>query len=130
MQALDEAGIYQMVLDQGDDKFLLIHVVFFCSACAGGFSVEQIYEYNRIRLYKVIIFLVTLIIVNKEKFNKKFGQFVFKKRTELGMTQSGLASLIGNNPQNISRLERGEVSPTLYWLTLLAKAFEMKLSEL
>jgi transcriptional regulator with XRE-family HTH domain len=68
--------------------------------------------------------------VNKEKFNKKFGQFVFKKRTELGMTQSKLASLIGNNAQNISRLERGEVSPTLYWLTLLAKAFEMKLSEL
>jgi transcriptional regulator with XRE-family HTH domain len=68
--------------------------------------------------------------VNKEKFNKKFGQFVSKKRIELGMTQSKLASLIGNNAQNISRLERGEVSPTLYWLTLLAKAFEMKLSEL
>lgn len=68
--------------------------------------------------------------MNKEKFNKKFGQFVLKKRTELGMTQSGLASLLGNNAQNISRLERGEVSPTLYWVTLLAKAFDMKLSEL
>jgi transcriptional regulator with XRE-family HTH domain len=68
--------------------------------------------------------------VNKEKFNKKFGAFVSKKRIELGMTQSKLASLIGNNAQNISRLERGEVGPTLYWLTLLAKAFEMKLSEL
>lgn len=68
--------------------------------------------------------------MNKEKFNKKFGQFVSKKRTELGMTQSKLASLIGNNAQNISRLERGEVSTTLFWLTMLAKAFEVKLSEL
>ena len=81
-------------------------------------------------LHKILIFLFTLIIVNKEKFNKKCGEFVYKKRSELGMTQSKLASLIGNNAQNISRLERGEVSPTLYWLTLLAKAFEVKLSEL
>ena len=48
----------------------------------------------------------------------------------MGLTQSELASLVGNNAQNISRLERGEVSPTLFWLTLLAKAFELSLTQL
>ena len=68
--------------------------------------------------------------MEKAKFNKQFGLFVAKKRNELNLTQSELAALLGNNPQNISRLERGEVSPTLYWLNILAKAFGQTLSEL
>jgi len=68
--------------------------------------------------------------VDKQKFNKKFGKYVASKRATLKFTQSELAAKMGNNPQNISRLERGEVSPTLYWTLLLAKAFEMSLSEL
>jgi len=67
--------------------------------------------------------------VDKNKFNKKFGLFVAKKRIELGLTQSGLASILGNNAQNISRLERGEVSPTLFWVKDLAKAFNMSLTQ-
>jgi ribosome-binding protein aMBF1 (putative translation factor) len=68
--------------------------------------------------------------VDKAKFNTKFGRFVAKKREQRGLTQSELASMVGNNAQNISRLERGEVSPTLFWLTLLAKAFELTLTQL
>lgn len=68
--------------------------------------------------------------MEKTKFNKKFGLFVAKKRGELKLTQSQLADLVGNNAQNISRLERGEVSPTLYWLNSLAKVFHISLSEL
>jgi putative transcriptional regulator len=68
--------------------------------------------------------------VDKKKFNKKFGLFVAKKRIELGLTQSGLASILGNNAQNISRLERGEVSPTLFWVKDLAKAFNMSLTQM
>lgn len=68
--------------------------------------------------------------MEKKKFNIKFGKYVAKKRTQIGLTQIELASLIGNNPQNISRLERGEVSPTLFWLTLLATAFKLKLSQM
>jgi DNA-binding XRE family transcriptional regulator len=67
--------------------------------------------------------------VDKNKFNKKFGLFVAKKRIELGLTQSALASILGNNAQNISRLERGEVSPTLFWVKDLAKAFNMSLTQ-
>ncbi len=77
-----------------------------------------------------LIFLSILLIVSKVKFNKKFGLFISKKRLESGLTQSELASLLGNNAQNVSRLERGEVSPTLFWVTILAEAFELTLTQL
>jgi ribosome-binding protein aMBF1 (putative translation factor) len=38
--------------------------------------------------------------------------------------------MLGNNAQNISRLERGEVSPTLYWLKNLSEAFDVNLTQL
>lgn len=63
-------------------------------------------------------------------FNKKFGQFVKKKRTELKMSQAELAAKVGNNYQNISRLERGEINPTLFWCYKLADALEINLSDL
>lgn len=46
------------------------------------------------------------------------------------MSQSDLAGELENNFQNVSRLERGEVSPTLYWLFKLAAAFEQDPSAL
>ena len=37
---------------------------------------------------------------------------------------------MGNNFQNISRLERGKLNPTVYWVSQLSNAFEMSMSEL
>ncbi len=68
--------------------------------------------------------------MDKTEFNIKFGAFVKAKRENLGLSQSKLASRIGNNYQNISRLERGGVSPTLYWCSLLADALEIELGEM
>lgn len=68
--------------------------------------------------------------MDKTEFNIKFGTFVKNKRTELGLSQSQLAARVGNNYQNISRLERGEISPTLYWCSLLAEALDVQLDEL
>jgi transcriptional regulator with XRE-family HTH domain len=68
--------------------------------------------------------------VKKEKFNKKLGKFIVQKRLAKGLTQSDLASLLGNNPQNISRIERGEVNPTIFWLYQLSAALEISLAEL
>lgn len=68
--------------------------------------------------------------MDKTEFNIKFGAFVKAKREGLGLSQSKLAARIGNNYQNISRLERGEVSPTLFWCTLLADALEIDLGKL
>lgn len=64
------------------------------------------------------------------QFDKKFGQFVKKQRIQRGWSQPDLAEKVGNNFQNISRLERGEISPTLYWCYKLADAFEMDMSDL
>lgn len=72
--------------------------------------------------------------MQKSKLNKRFdnlfGRFVKKKRLEKGWSQAELASRIENNFQNISRLERGEITPTLFWCYKLANAFEMDLPEL
>ncbi len=78
-------------------------------------------------------FSSVLVMENRKssaQFDKKFGQYVKKKRLELNMSQSELAAKVGNNYQNISRLERGEISPTLFWCYKLADAFEMELAEL
>jgi len=39
-----------------------------------------------------------------------------------GWSQAKLADEVDNNYQNISRLERGEITPTLFWCYKLAKA--------
>ena len=57
------------------------------------------------------------------QFDKQFGLYVKKKRLELKLSQADLASRVGNNYQNVSRLERGEISPTLFWCFKLAEAF-------
>jgi ribosome-binding protein aMBF1 (putative translation factor) len=61
-------------------------------------------------------------------FDKQFGLFVKKKRLQKGWSQADLADKIGNNYQNISRLERGEITPTLFWCYKLAEAFEVSLT--
>ena len=68
--------------------------------------------------------------MDKVKFNKKLGKFIAQKRIAIGLTQSDLASVVGNNPQNISRIERGEVNPTIFWLYQLSEAFGLTLAEL
>jgi len=56
--------------------------------------------------------------------------YVKSKRLEFKWSQADLATKIGNNYQNISRLERGEISPTLFWCYKLADAFEINLADL
>ena len=64
--------------------------------------------------------------INKQ-FDKHFGLYVRRKREEIGWTQDELASRVGNNKQNISRLEQGEISPTFFWCYKLAVAFEIEM---
>lgn len=67
--------------------------------------------------------------LNKQ-FDKLFGAYVKRKRTEQGWSQADLAEKVGNNFQNISRLERGEITPTLFWCYKLADAFSLSLPDL
>lgn len=68
--------------------------------------------------------------MNKEEFDRLFGQFIKHKRKSLNWTQNDLAEKINNDFQNISRLERGEVSPSVFWINELAKGFGTTLGEL
>lgn len=68
--------------------------------------------------------------MEKSEFNDRFGAFLRHKRASKGWSQSRLASELGNNSQNISRIERGELSPTLFWVSKLADAFNDELSVL
>ena len=65
--------------------------------------------------------------MEKTEFNKKLGLYIKKKRLQNKWSQAILADKLGNNYQNISRIERGELSPTLFWCSKLAEAFEMDL---
>lgn len=68
--------------------------------------------------------------MEKSEFNQLFGRYISDKRNALGLSQSQLAALLGNNAQNISRIERGLISPTLFWSEKLAKAFNLEIEEL
>lgn len=66
----------------------------------------------------------------KKIFGNNFGQFVKMKRLKKEWTQLDLATKLNNNFQNISRLERGETIPTIFWCLTLAEAFDISLSQL
>jgi ribosome-binding protein aMBF1 (putative translation factor) len=68
--------------------------------------------------------------MNKLEFNIAFGKFLKVKRNQKSWSQTDLASELGNNAQNISRIERGELTPTIFWLQKLAKAFDCCASQL
>lgn len=67
--------------------------------------------------------------MEKIEFDKKLGLYIRQLRKEKTWNQRDLATKMGNPYQNISRLERGEISPTLYWIGRLSEVFEMSLSE-
>lgn len=63
--------------------------------------------------------------MEKVRFNILFGEYIRKVRVAKGLTQIDVASAIGVNPQNISAIERGEVSPTLFWIYKLCVALDL-----
>jgi transcriptional regulator with XRE-family HTH domain len=65
--------------------------------------------------------------MEKTAFNKIFGEFVREKRTRLKLSQSNLGDRMGLDYQYISRVERGLISPTLFWIIGLSNAFELSL---
>jgi transcriptional regulator with XRE-family HTH domain len=64
--------------------------------------------------------------MDKLEFNRLLGDYVRSKRALLKLSQPQLADRVGLDYQYISRVERGLISPTLYWITTLASAFEMQ----
>ena len=65
--------------------------------------------------------------MEKTASNKIFGEFVREKRTRLKLSQSNLGDRMGLDYQYISRIERGLISPALFWIIGLSNAFELPL---
>lgn len=63
--------------------------------------------------------------MDKNHFNIVLGQHIKAVRESKKMTQAELASLMDINFQNISSYERGEVSPTLFWLNRLCESLQI-----
>jgi transcriptional regulator with XRE-family HTH domain len=68
--------------------------------------------------------------MEKAEFSLLFGAFIKKLRQENKMTQPELADKLGNNFQNVSAMERGEFTITIYTAQKIANAFEISLSSL
>ncbi|KOG87514.1 helix-turn-helix domain-containing protein [Streptomyces varsoviensis] len=56
------------------------------------------------------------------------GQAVYDRRTELGISQAGLAERAGMTQPQVSKLELGGTVPTLPLLARLAKALDASLN--
>ena len=67
--------------------------------------------------------------MDKPEFNKRLGFLIRKKRIEKGLTQLELADLMNLDYQYISRIERGLISPTLFWFTKLSEALNIHSSD-
>ena len=67
--------------------------------------------------------------MEKAEFNKLFGAFLRHKRQQLNLSQMQLAYKMELDYQYISRVERGLITPTLYWIMALAKAMDINLDQ-
>jgi transcriptional regulator with XRE-family HTH domain len=68
--------------------------------------------------------------MEKAEFSLLFGAFIKEMRNKRKMTQPELADKLGNNFQNISSLERGEYTITIFTAYKIAMAFNISLSTL
>ncbi len=68
-------------------------------------------------------------VMEKAEFNKLFGAFMRQKRQQLNLSQMQLAYKMELDYQYISRVERGLITPTLYWIMGLTKAMDINLDQ-
>jgi len=75
----------------------------------------------------LISILPKLVTMEKVAFNKLFGEFVRNKRMLMKLSQAQLGDKMALDYQYISRVERGLISPTLYWIVGLSNAMDLPL---
>ncbi len=81
-------------------------------------------------MFSVVFFiLLNLAPMEKAEFNKQFGDFIRIKRIQNNWNQPQLSAKMGLDFQYISRVERGLISPTLFWIQRLANAFDQPLEK-
>jgi transcriptional regulator with XRE-family HTH domain len=67
--------------------------------------------------------------MEKSAFNRAIGIQIRDTRLKLELTQAELADKLGLDYQYISRLERGLISPTLFWLYDFTAALEINMED-
>ena len=67
--------------------------------------------------------------MEKSAFNRAIGKQIRNTRLKLELTQAELADKLGLDYQYISRLERGQISPTLFWLYDFTTALEINIED-
>ena len=68
--------------------------------------------------------------MTRETILKKVGKRVATLRKEKGISQSELARLCEKDRQSIHSFEKGEFNATILYLSEIAKALKVKISEL
>jgi transcriptional regulator with XRE-family HTH domain len=72
----------------------------------------------------------SLFVDKKQTFRNAFGFLVRRRRTEVGLTQEGLAFETGLDRTYVSGIERGRRNPTLTVIAILAEGLKTTASEL
>lgn len=68
--------------------------------------------------------------IRDKKLLVQFGKSLRRRRIEKELSQENLANDADIPRQQISRIERGEINPSLSTLYSIAKALKMRLSQL
>lgn len=68
--------------------------------------------------------------IRDQKLITKFGKYLLKLRTQSNLSQEDLANDADIPINQIGRIERGEVNPSLSTLNAIARALNIKLSKL
>jgi transcriptional regulator with XRE-family HTH domain len=68
--------------------------------------------------------------VKDKELAKSLGALIATKRKSLGLTQAGLAELVGIEQESMSRIETGMVTPSLSRLLSLADALDCTIEDL
>ena len=71
-----------------------------------------------------------LLQVKKTDLNKRIGKRIVEVRKKKGLSQSDLARACEKDRQWVHRLEKGQITPTIYSLHQVASALEEPLVEL
>lgn len=68
--------------------------------------------------------------MEKQAFLNNLGKHIAQLRVSKQLTQAELAFMCEKDMQSISRLERGKINPSIYFLQEIASAFEIPLAQL
>lgn len=68
--------------------------------------------------------------MDKKVLSKRVGARITQLRKERGMTQADLGAGVSKDKEAITRIEKGNVTITIYTAALIAQALGISLSEL